>query len=186
MEGRTSAGGDRRGRRRAGVELAGAGTGEPQGVWEPQRGAQGWQVCTYQGSGDPGVETQQAHVMLHAAVHHQPLHPSDLAHQLLVDCGDRGTECGPQATSQPRPQPSSSSSCCAAQPPSGVFRASSLCMATRTSCPASTPEADPVSPCSLMQPAQPQPAPGGHRARGQGGLHGDRGPAEPSRLYRSV
>lgn len=83
----------------------------------------------YQGGGDPGVETQQAHVLLHGAVYHQPQFPSDLPHQLPVDCEDRRTVRALQATCQPRPQPSSSSPLCAARPPSGVFRAPCLHLA---------------------------------------------------------
>lgn len=78
--------------------------------WATSRGsagnAMGWEgnrkprrVCgagagPYQGCGDPGVQAQQAHVALHAAVHHQPGLPSGLPHELPVDCGGRGTRGG--------------------------------------------------------------------------------------------
>lgn len=39
----------------------------------------------YQGGRDPRVEAQQAHVLLHAAVHHQPSLPIHLPYQLPVD-----------------------------------------------------------------------------------------------------
>lgn len=90
----------------------------------------GWaRAGPYQGGGDPGVETQQAHVLLHGAVYHQPQFPSDLPHQLPVDCEDRRTVWALQATCQLRPQPSSSSPLCAARPPSGIFRAPCLRLA---------------------------------------------------------
>lgn len=82
----------------------------------------------YQGGGDPGVEAQQAHVPLHAAVHHQPALPADSAHQLLADCGDRRTKSRirlsgatarprlPQAPLKPPPLPPFSSLSQWAQP----------------------------------------------------------------------
>lgn len=63
-----------------------------RGSVESMRGSAG----AYQGGGDAGVETQQPHVTLHAAVHHQLVLPSHLPHQLPVDCGDRGTCVGSQ------------------------------------------------------------------------------------------
>lgn len=54
----------------------------------------------YQGGRDPRVEAQQAHVMLHATVHHQPAPPSRPPHQLPVDCEDRGAVWGLPARSR--------------------------------------------------------------------------------------
>lgn len=121
-------------------------------------GVQGW-AGPYQGSGDPGVETQQPHVTLHAAVHHQPLLPSDLPHQLPVDCEGRGTRVAPlghrTADTPARTRPQQRPRCVQPLRPSvlpglalGVSRAPALspppCPALP--CPAPPPEATPAGP----------------------------------------
>lgn len=73
------------------VPEVGDGRGWEGSAREPRghEGVPGW-AGAYQGGGDPGVEAQQAHVPLHAAVHDQPVLASGLPHQLPVDCESRG------------------------------------------------------------------------------------------------